>query len=515
MTDSDDELELSGDVPDFVMDPDSDPSEEGVPADFEEDPDGDDEASRKSEEEEDTVVDESDSDEPPRDEEEAGEEDSVQLPTGHTVAYEDKRIEITGELELDENGQPVRANRPPGGGRDLAAVAFGAGYRDGGAVGGRLQFGCPECGQIIAIEETSAEGAVQCPACKSQMQVPSAAADLKSDSANTGMRPAVLPAPKKKDAPASRRNLDADDVVEQIERDSQHRLNPNLQPAFQPFEPVEAGADEEARWRRTEQKYAGSKLFNRGAMAVLALAVVGVLGFAFFRIVKNRSKEAVPEEPKEMTEDERLLARGLEVLEKFGVTVEHDAKLAFIRHPEISEPRMQKYYSRNSVQGSLPLVKHGTGRLVTISGTPFIQYTAEKKGLPILVFLERHPTGELLIDWESMVGYSDSNWTVFLLSEPQGSHEFRVLATPDDYYNHSFSDSEVYTSLRLVDLENKGKLYGYVANGSRAEAATKEMFAGTEAGKGVTCRVKIRFAAPGKGLNQVFIEDIRKGWLEP
>ena len=54
------------------------------------------------------------------------------------------------------------------------------------------------------------------------------------------------------------------------------------------------------------------------------------------------------------------------------------------------------------------------------------------------------------LDWESLVGYSDTSWSQYLVERPAGEHEFRLLANvtidPALDYNR-----ENFVCLHLVD----------------------------------------------------------------
>ena len=80
------------------------------------------------------------------------------------------------------------------------------------------------------------------------------------------------------------------------------------------------------------------------------------------------------------------------------------------------------------------------------------------------------------VNWEASVGYGEMSMDAFIKSEQTTPVVMRLLARPDDYYNHAFSDAARYACFGLVAREDEPATYAYVERASEAYARLSELF---------------------------------------
>jgi hypothetical protein len=112
--------------------------------------------------------------------------------------------------------------------------------------------------------------------------------------------------------------------------------------------------------------------------------------------------------------------------------------------------------------------------------------------------------GNLKVDWESWVGWSEMPWEDFQRERPVDGKWFRVTLSRVVYYNFAFKDETEWVSYRLDSPEGKNSLYGYVA---RASALDERIRPIDENGK-VKLLLKLKFPPDAAAGNQVIIDAV-------
>ena len=213
-------------------------------------------------------------------------------------------------------------------------------------------------------------------------------------------------------------------------------------------------------------------------------------------------------------------------------------KLArFVRHPDITLPRMREYYGRkgaSALRASIMRFLDHRGELEAgHKSFHWLQFELENQTARTAIF-EATDAG-VKLDWESFVYYSDIPWESFLDSEPSESIEFRVLVQPVMYYNHAFTDPGEYLAMKLTDPFRRQSCWGYaernsatgaelrrlvnralrassLTNASRLFETRTDLESGMEsvgiAMEPLKLLLKIRFPQNGSGRGQVLIEEV-------
>lgn len=266
-------------------------------------------------------------------------------------------------------------------------------------------------------------------------------------------------------------------------------------------------------------------------IVTLALAIMLVLaGGVGVYVMRHAFEPAVPESagvekganPMKNVEDSR------KVLKRFLGATTIDEMVKEVRHPEITRPRMERFYSQEPMAPRTVRNEASAWGEVRIENHDFINNTMELDDFDVrAVALEVLPDGPPKVDWESFVNWSEMTWAEFLKHPPDDAVEFRVSVVADDFYSGAFEGHELDTLCFKLSSPRKSQYefcYGYCDINS--EAGSQILFMQRRAaqirkldvkGKPVAnCILRLRFTPEGKRFNQVTIEKmIWQGWVQP
>lgn len=236
---------------------------------------------------------------------------------------------------------------------------------------------------------------------------------------------------------------------------------------------------------------------------------------------KNDTEHKSPALRTYSIEDAKALAREIDQ----AASLEELA--AYIRRPEVTLPRMRKFYERVAFRPNqlLEIQSSGTGEIdIPGNGFLWVMATDDQYSNKMLAF-EKTRSG-LRFDWESYVNYSDVPWTDFVDQQHARQSEFRVTLSKDNYYNYRFSDEEEYLCYRLTDPMNKRTCYGYTPRKSQAAGVLEGMLGilnvqAEEEGiplerASVKVILKLRFPERTPDAGQAMINKVVcGGWVKP
>lgn len=217
------------------------------------------------------------------------------------------------------------------------------------------------------------------------------------------------------------------------------------------------------------------------------------------------------------------------VLDRFLAADSIDKLAAEVRHPDITRPRMERWYGNAPIKPRKKRAESQSWSEIRIENTEFIRAAWELDDFRVYaITLELIPGGEPKVDWESFVNWSEIAWKDFLKTPPEQSVEFRVSVTyhrDDLYYNYYSKGQELeLMCFKLEDPEKYGSCWAYCHKDS--EAASMILFNLKRArqqgqvnadGKVFTsCILKLRFPPEGMKSNQVLIEKfVHDSWVLP
>jgi hypothetical protein len=296
---------------------------------------------------------------------------------------------------------------------------------------------------------------------------------------------------------------------------------PKLTPA-----PDYAAQQAMEKWGTSDPQEVSRRRTRRWALA-LTLLGLPLFSYMLWRLFENRQFEQKRNENQALviTAPEQTLRGQIEkassVARAFLLAKTIDERVKHVRHPQITRDRMVKWHGpRNPIAPTEITNTSDIVEEITIEGVDFMVLKLTLKNTPreVPIGFEVTASGDYVIDWESFVSWSDPSWQEFLTKNPTTTSEYRVVVTPDDYYNYEYQDSSKHLCYRLVDAENWGSCYAYIPVDSavinRMTAMIKrQRHAGKNHFKAI---LKLRFEEKSRRNNQCLIEDlVEDGWLKP
>ena len=110
------------------------------------------------------------------------------------------------------------------------------------------------------------------------------------------------------------------------------------------------------------------------------------------------------------------------------------------------------------------------------------------------LLVEIPPSGEPLIDWETLVCYQPMDWNAFARERPiNTSFDFRVYLEADNFYSHEFADSKKWMCFRLTAIGAEESVFGYTKVG---DAVTRDIVEQLNKNNGRPCSLILRISIP-------------------
>ena len=316
-----------------------------------------------------------------------------------------------------------------------------------------------------------------------------------------------------------------------------YRLGGSRQLHFSPA-PAADGDAEAATWgaqAETAEQAARGRRFISLAIIIALLAAGGVAIYMVREAFAKKEQIAglTDEEPVVAAKSTEDVMRNVEdarrVLKRF-LEADTIGKLAAeVRHPEVSQPRMERYYALNPLKPRKIKTESQSWSEIRIGDTEFIRGAMELDDFRVRnATLEIIPGRDPKVDWESYVNWAEMPWKDFLRTPPEQSMEYRVtvsLDPRDQYYNYSFKGREFdLLCFKLEDPEKYGSCWAYCDKDS--DAASQLLFnlkrsrqqgiVNDEGKIAISCILKLRFPPEGMKTNQVMIEKfVHDNWVQP
>ena len=305
-----------------------------------------------------------------------------------------------------------------------------------------------------------------------------------------------------------------------------HRLGGARMPEMKRQETVEFDPEVTAEWGQDKEdpetaQRGRRRLLLWGAAIAIPLVSVVVWQSVFKRGFESLDSIRPSPTPAGSNDDaaaESRLAGAFVTQFLAASTIEERA--ALVRHPDITRPRMEKWYNpTNPLKAQKLLELHDISSEQTIDGITFLLLSMDLDDFTQrAIAVEKRPDGSFLIDWESFVFWSEMRWPEFLSKEPQGSQEFRVSVEIDSYFNFGYENPQQWFCYKLTDPENWAHCWGYCDINSEVGSKINRMIRrqrqqGEDKIKAI---LKLKFDDAGRGRSQVIIEDVMQdGWVKP
>jgi len=299
-------------------------------------------------------------------------------------------------------------------------------------------------------------------------------------------------------------------------------------PVLVPWQATSIDPEDTAGWGENPRQPAAAEPRHGRRLAAIGLVLAGLLGAAAVWLRATTTPVALPapttaNPPAGSTADTApadLARRAADTVHAFLATASIDDRARFVRHPEVTRLRMQKWHTASRPLRPLQALKfHSRSSQERVGSHTFLVLVLETSDFDTrTIALERQPDGDFKVDWESFESWSAVPWTEHLALESADPVEFRVLAEPDTYYNYAYTDSTAWVCYKLTDPANQAHCWGYAAAGSETAIALDHLLRRQhQQGLGhAKAILRLRFASNAAGHRQALIDSlVQDHWLKP
>ena len=202
-------------------------------------------------------------------------------------------------------------------------------------------------------------------------------------------------------------------------------------------------------------------------------------------LLRQEARSALVDDEKEELEAARLIDRIDQALRDYFRATSVGELADRVRFPERVLPLMRDYHADQPVfLGEVKAIKALQPLTLDNRGDFWRARVALAGGRQRDVLMQITGSGEVLIDWETLVCHQPMKWDDFALRRPAGtSLDFRVYVEPDFFYSHEFTDSSKWVCYRLTASDSDETLFGYVQAESQEAQVLRETIAQNGGGK--------------------------------
>lgn len=180
--------------------------------------------------------------------------------------------------------------------------------------------------------------------------------------------------------------------------------------------------------------------------------------------IRAKTESVLGKDAHENQEASQLIGRIDAATRQFFDATSVDALARLVRDPERVRPLMDRYYADQPLSTNRLLRSNLLQPLTLDNRANFWIATVELTDHQTRnLIVEILNSGDVRIDWETMVCYQPLKWDTFAKERPAGiSLDFRVYLEPDNFFSHEFADSSRWNCFRLTALDSDETLFGYV-----------------------------------------------------
>ncbi|MFP6873100.1 MAG: hypothetical protein VCA55_06265 [Verrucomicrobiales bacterium] len=409
-----------------------------------------------------------------------------------------------------------------------------------------IVFGCPFCAKPIEIKRRQQGKQLQCGGCSGMMIAPDHAAgvEVKPVSGQGGIaggQEIKLPGVKTRslqkagspktaiEPPVAQGEKQHGDIREESMSKAgatdvgttRHRLNNGREAKFITRDAAVSGGDIKTNpgtERKTVRWLSKLRFFSLLIMAGgIAVAVVVSINRA-----NTRGRAAEQEGKTRGLAGMTTSQKAIELSSGFSILPTVDKRLRYVRHPDVSLSRMKYFYAGLTNNSVFPPLNIKSYQETVINGIRFARMTSviQPGQRQREFFFELIDDGNVLLDWESAVGYCEVDALEYSRSQPPGAVRMRVMVKPSGYYASEFTDTDAYACYEMTDLNSRMKIHGYAIHESAAGTALRGLHPGAQGGQFgfVYCTLLLRAneTADRHNSRQVWIDEVlAPNWLLP
>ncbi len=245
-----------------------------------------------------------------------------------------------------------------------------------------------------------------------------------------------------------------------------------------------------------------------GWFALIGLILAGGIIWSLSRVneadttadeIKLATEIAIVDDEKEKQEASALIDKIENTIHEFYRLPTVEARAQHIRHPDRVRPLMAAYYAGKSIPTSQQVTIQILQPVTLEDRANFwMASLALANGEKPNLLIEVLKSGEVQIDWETLVCHQPIPWETFVQNRPSGtSLDFRVSVEADTFFSHEFINSNKWACFRLTALGSDSPLFGYARANDEISTAIDEILQRNTSGK---ASMILRLSIP-EGLN--------------
>jgi hypothetical protein len=215
--------------------------------------------------------------------------------------------------------------------------------------------------------------------------------------------------------------------------------------------------------------------------------------------IKLSTASAIVDDEKEKREASELIDKIENTIHEFYRLPTVEDRALLIRHPDRVRPLMAAHYAEKSIPTSQQVTIQILQPVTLEDRANFwMASLALPNGEKPNMLIEVLKSGEVQIDWETLVCHQPIPWETFVQNRPSGiSLDFRVSVEADTFFSHEFINSNQWTCFRLTALGSDSPLFGYARANSEIATTIEKILQRNTSGKG---SMILRLSIP-EGLN--------------
>lgn len=236
---------------------------------------------------------------------------------------------------------------------------------------------------------------------------------------------------------------------------------------------------------RTEETWGERLLRNSipwGWFVVIGIAFFGPIIWSLSQVKESTektlhihvaAKEILETEENEILEGNQLLDRINKTLSDYFKASSVEERAKSVRLPDRVIPLMREYYKDKPI---IPVTVESIKLLQPLTlrnGANFwMTGVFLSNGEKQVVTTETLTSGEVLVDWESLVCLQPMNWDDYAQQRPKGTTmDFRVYVEPTVFYSHEFAENKNWVSFLLTAPDSEEFLFGYASTENNSPTA--------------------------------------------
>lgn len=165
-----------------------------------------------------------------------------------------------------------------------------------------------------------------------------------------------------------------------------------------------------------------------------------------------------------------VLNEAEQIVRKYMDTPLWQDRLKYVFEPERVRKLMEDYYDhQHNVDPVTGALMNQARTRMNNTEVVVLTYRGARPSGKLEVALRRTSADRLVIDWESLVGYSEKCFSKLIHDRPTQPVLVRGLVSVHDYYNYEFADEKKHLSIKVTSPDGAEFFNAYCQRGSRME----------------------------------------------